>query len=90
MILVTGAGGNVGRSLLDELATAGLPARAAFRSPDKTARAKGAGKDAVTIDFAAPDTLRPALDGVDAASAPSTRRSPTRDSITRLTVIGYR
>jgi uncharacterized protein YbjT (DUF2867 family) len=66
MILVTGAGGNVGRSLLDELATAGLPARAAFHSTDKTARARAAGKDAVTIDFAAPETLRPALDGVDA------------------------
>jgi uncharacterized protein YbjT (DUF2867 family) len=66
MILVTGAGGNVGHSLLDELATAGRPARAAFHSADKTARARAAGKDAVTIDFGAPETLRPALDGVDA------------------------
>ncbi|HKP15261.1 MAG TPA: SDR family oxidoreductase [Gemmatimonadaceae bacterium] len=66
MILVTGAGGNVGRPLIDELAAAGMPARAAYRSADKAARAKAAGLDAVTVDYARPETLPPALDGVDA------------------------
>ncbi|HKH91481.1 MAG TPA: SDR family oxidoreductase [Gemmatimonadaceae bacterium] len=66
MILVTGAGGNVGRPLLGELAAAGTPVRAAYRSPDKVARAKADGLDAVMVDYASPDTLRPALDGVDA------------------------
>jgi uncharacterized protein YbjT (DUF2867 family) len=66
MILVTGASGNVGSPLLAELASAGLPARAAFHSVETAARAKSAGQDAVTIDLAKPDTLRPALDGVDA------------------------
>ena len=66
MILVTGAGGNVGRPLIDELAAAGMPTRAAYRSADKAARAKAAGLDAVTVDYARPETLSPALDGVDA------------------------
>ena len=66
MILVTGAGGNVGRPLIDELAAAGVPTRAAYRSADKAARAKAAGLDAVTVDYARPKSLSPALDGVDA------------------------
>jgi uncharacterized protein YbjT (DUF2867 family) len=39
MILVTGAGGNVTRSLLDELAAAGKLVSAAYPSADKTAQA---------------------------------------------------
>lgn len=66
MILVTGAGGNVGRPLIDELAASGTPARAAYRSADKTARAKAAGRDAVTVDYSRPETVSSALDGVDA------------------------
>ena len=66
MILVTGAGGNVGRPLIDELAAAGVPTRAANRSADKAARAKAAGLDAVSVDYARPESLSPALDGVDA------------------------
>jgi uncharacterized protein YbjT (DUF2867 family) len=66
MILVTGAGGNVGRPLLDELAAAKVPTRAAYHSPEKTARARATGRDAVTVDYARPETLAPALDGVDA------------------------
>ena len=66
MILVTGAGGNVGRPLLEELMAAGMPVRAAHRSPDKTARARANGEDAVMVDYARSETLAPALDGVDA------------------------
>ena len=65
-VLVTGAGGNVGRPLIDELAASGTPARAAYRSADKTARAKAAGRDAVTVDYSRPETVSSALDGVDA------------------------
>ena len=66
MILVTGAGGTVGHSVLDELAKAGQPVRAAYHSADKASRATAAGRDAVTINYAQPETLRPALEGVDA------------------------
>jgi len=66
MILVTGAGGNVGRPLIDELAAMGEPVRAAYRSSDKAARARAAGVDAVAVDYARPERLRPALDGVEA------------------------
>jgi uncharacterized protein YbjT (DUF2867 family) len=65
MILVTGAGGNVGRPLLDELAAAKVPARAAYHSADKAANARAAGRDAVAVDYARPETLQPALDGVE-------------------------
>jgi uncharacterized protein YbjT (DUF2867 family) len=65
MILVTGAGGNVGRPLIDELVSAGLPVRAAHHSADKAARARAAGLDAVEVDYARPETLAPALDGVE-------------------------
>lgn len=66
MILVTGAGGTVGSALLDELRSMGVKPRVAHRSSDKAERAKAAGHDAVVLDFAKPETLRPALDGVDA------------------------
>ncbi len=44
----------------------GVKPRVAHRSSDKAERAKAAGHDAVVLDFAKPETLRPALDGVDA------------------------
>ena len=66
MILVTGAGGTVGHSVLDELAKAGQAVRAAYHSADKASRATAAGRDAVMINYAQPDSLRPALEGVDA------------------------
>ncbi|GAA0954310.1 SDR family oxidoreductase [Nonomuraea longicatena] len=50
-ILVTGATGNVGRSLLSQLAEAGIPARGASRSTG--------------FDLLRPETVAPALDGVE-------------------------
>lgn len=66
MILVTGASGNVGTALLSCLRGAGVTARGAYHDPRKTARAIESGHPAVTLDLAAPDTLGPALYGVDA------------------------
>ncbi|GHE00374.1 NmrA family NAD(P)-binding protein [Streptomyces alanosinicus] len=65
MILVTGAGGNVGGALLGHLRGAGAAVRAAYRDPRRTERVIGAGGQAVTLDLADPDTLGPALDGID-------------------------
>jgi uncharacterized protein YbjT (DUF2867 family) len=66
MILVTGAGGNVGRPLYEQLARAGTPVRAAYHSADKVARAKADDLDVALVDYARPETLPPALDGVEA------------------------
>jgi uncharacterized protein YbjT (DUF2867 family) len=61
-ILITGATGNVGRNVLRQLVAAGEPVRALTRNP----RAEfPAGVQAVQGDLAAPDTLEPALRGVD-------------------------
>ncbi|MFE4972436.1 SDR family oxidoreductase [Kitasatospora sp. NPDC056651] len=63
MILVTGATGNIGRTLLDELRAAGAgPVRGLTRD---AARAwLPAGVEACEGDFADPASLAPALDGV--------------------------
>ncbi|MEU9475540.1 NAD(P)H-binding protein [Streptomyces sp. NPDC048191] len=65
MILVTGASGSVGSALLECLRAAGTATRAAYRDPRATARAIEAGGHAVTLDLAVPDTLGPALDGIE-------------------------
>src|SRR5439155_26627432 len=52
MILVTGAGGNVGSELVKRLATSRAGFRAAYNSPHKLEKAKRDGMDAVQIDFA--------------------------------------
>ena len=65
MILVTGASGNVGTALLTRLHSDGLTARAAYRDPHTTAQVIKAGGRAVTLDLAMPDTICPALDGIE-------------------------
>lgn len=63
-ILVTGAGGHVGRSLLDALVAAGQDVRAASRDATKLAVPDGVAKVSADLEDAA--TLGPALDGVSA------------------------
>ena len=65
MILVTGAGGNVGAELVKKLRGAGVKFRAGYYSATKAEEAKRTGVDGVALDFAKPETLRPALRGVD-------------------------
>lgn len=65
MILVTGAGGTIGAALIPELMTANQPFRVAFHSSAKAESARASGLDAVALDFAKPETLAPALQGVD-------------------------
>ncbi|PYX47965.1 MAG: NAD(P)-dependent oxidoreductase [Acidobacteria bacterium] len=64
MILITGASGNVGREVVKQALTLGLTIRASFRSPDVAAKAP-AGLEGVIMDYTKPETIRPALHGVD-------------------------
>jgi uncharacterized protein YbjT (DUF2867 family) len=63
MILITGAGGKIGATLIELLK--GVPFRAAFNSPSKLTVARERGLDAMRIDYAASETLTPALQGID-------------------------
>ena len=64
MILVTGASGNVGSSVLRELLRMGAPTRAMYRSDLEAAKAP-IGANSVIADFADRTSLDRALDGVD-------------------------
>jgi len=64
MILITGASGNVGGEVLKQALAVGLKIRATFQSPDKAAKAP-AGMEGVIMDYAKPETIRPALHGVE-------------------------
>jgi uncharacterized protein YbjT (DUF2867 family) len=62
MILVTGATGTVGTEVVKALAGRGTPFRAGYRSRPQNVPA---GVEAVQLDFDRPETLAPALRGVD-------------------------
>ncbi|GAA4632083.1 NAD(P)H-binding protein [Actinoallomurus vinaceus] len=63
MIVVTGATGNVGRSLVQAMAEAGERVTAVSRGTTPVDLPSGTGH--VRADLAAPETLRPALDGAE-------------------------
>ena len=64
MILVTGAGGTVGREVVQALQRDGLPFRAAYHTEEKAKKARASGLDAVAVDLADPGSLQPALKGI--------------------------
>lgn len=64
MILITGASGNVGREVVKQALALGLTIRATFQSPDIAAQAP-AGLEGVIMNYAKPETIRPALSGVE-------------------------
>jgi uncharacterized protein YbjT (DUF2867 family) len=64
MILITGASGNVGREVVKQALAVGLNIRATFQSPAAAAKAP-AGLEGVIMDYAKPETIRPALHGVE-------------------------
>jgi uncharacterized protein YbjT (DUF2867 family) len=65
LILVTGATGKVGREVVRQLAGAGTPVRALVRDPVGASSIRLPGVEIVTGDLARPDTLAPALGGVE-------------------------
>ncbi len=64
MILITGASGNIGREVVKQALAVGLKVRATFQSPAAAARAPE-GLEGVIMDYAKPETIRPALHGVE-------------------------
>src|SRR6516162_11063955 len=64
MILITGASGNVGGAVLQELLQSGTPVRSMYRSGEDAGRAP-TGANPVIADFADRVSLNRALDGVD-------------------------
>ncbi|WP_272005109.1 NAD(P)H-binding protein [Nannocystis radixulma] len=66
-ILVTGVSGNTGSLIAAGLAEKGIPFRAMVRSEQVRARLVREGMDAVPGDFDRPETLGPALAGVERA-----------------------
>ncbi|MEO6859199.1 MAG: NmrA family NAD(P)-binding protein [Solirubrobacteraceae bacterium] len=66
MILVCGATGTTGGAVLRQLRGDQQPVRATTRSAQSAERLRGDGVEAVVADLADPDSLGPALEGVDA------------------------
>jgi uncharacterized protein YbjT (DUF2867 family) len=64
MILVTGASGNVGKAVLNEVARTGAKHKAMYRSANEATKAS-AGSQTVLADFAKRETLAAALRDVD-------------------------
>jgi uncharacterized protein YbjT (DUF2867 family) len=64
-ILVTGANGQVGGALVEELVRRGERTRAMVRTQERAARLAARGVEAVVADFERPKSLPRALDGVD-------------------------
>src|SRR6266404_6357282 len=64
MILITGASGNVGKTVLQAVAKSGAKHRAMYRSAAEAAKAP-AGTEPAIADFAKPETLGAALKNVD-------------------------
>jgi uncharacterized protein YbjT (DUF2867 family) len=76
-ILVTGATGNIGKILVEKLAAANAPARALVRSREKAEGIEKLGLEAVLGDLDKPETLQPALEGIEKVfllSAPDPRQ----------------
>jgi uncharacterized protein YbjT (DUF2867 family) len=64
-VLVTGATGNVGSRLIQELRGRGVPVRAFVRDPGRAAAVLGPDVDLAVGDLAEPASIRAALEGVD-------------------------
>ena len=64
-ILVTGATGNVGSQVVQQLIASGVTPRVAVRSTNRAESLKKAGAELVEMDLDRPETVQSALTGVD-------------------------
>jgi uncharacterized protein YbjT (DUF2867 family) len=65
-VLITGATGNVGSAVLDNLGTTDLGLRALVHDESKVRTMRNKGIEAIVGDFLEPESLAPALEGVSA------------------------
>lgn len=85
-ILVTGATGTVGSFLVKKLGAAGVRARALVRGRDKAQAVEALGLEAAVGDLDKPETLAPALEGVEKVfllSAPEERQAELQNNLVR-------
>jgi uncharacterized protein YbjT (DUF2867 family) len=75
MILVTGASGTVGSEVVKALAAGGTKCKAGFRSRSQNVPE---GVESVALDFEKPETIRPALSGVETVFLVSNTVDPER------------
>ncbi len=85
-ILVTGATGTVGSFLVRKLGAAGVAARALVRGREKAEAVEKLGLEAAVGDLSRPETLEPALAGVEKVfllSAPEERQAELQNNLVR-------
>ena len=75
MILVTGASGTVGSEVVKALSAAGVRYRAGYRTRPQNLPT---GVDAVALDYDKPETIRPALQGIETVFLLSTTVAPEK------------
>jgi uncharacterized protein YbjT (DUF2867 family) len=64
MILITGAGGNVGQHVVTQLAQKKVLARAGFHSQEKASALQATGIEGTVLDFDSPASLKAAFHGI--------------------------
>jgi len=81
LVLVVGGTGTLGSKVVDRLLARGKRVRALVRPTSQTKRLDAAGVELATGDLLEPESLRRALDGVDAVVTP---RPPPRSATTPM------
>jgi uncharacterized protein YbjT (DUF2867 family) len=85
-ILVTGATGTIGSLLVEKLAAAKVPARALVRSPKKAQGIEKLGLETIIGDLDKPETLQPALEGIEKVfllSAPDPHQAELQSNLVK-------
>lgn len=83
-ILVTGATGTIGSILIEKLSAARVPARALVRNREKGERIEKLGLEVAPGDLDKPETLKPALAGIEKVfllSSPDPRQSELQSNL---------
>jgi uncharacterized protein YbjT (DUF2867 family) len=90
MILVSGASGTVGSEVVKALRARGARLRLGFHSAQKAAAARAAGHDAVAMDYERPESLGPALAGIESVYLVSVLATPELNVVRAAKAAGVR